>query len=86
MNRVFRSALCGTITPELNGQEVSLCGWVQRRRDHGGVIFIDLRDRSGIVQVVIYPDRQAQFAISEAVRNEHVLLVSGRLRPNPVCT
>ena len=83
MNRVSRSALCGTITPELNGQEVSLCGWVQRRRDHGGVIFIDLRDRSGIVQVVMDPDRQAQFAIAEAVRNEYVLWVSGRIRPRP---
>ena len=83
MNRGSRSALCGTITPELNGQDVSLCGWVQRRRDHGGVIFIDLRDRSGMVQVVMDPDRQAQFAIAEAVRNEYVLWVSGRIRPRP---
>ena len=83
MNRLSRSALCGTVTPELNGQDVSLCGLVQRRRDHGGVIFIDLRDRSGMVQVVMDPDRQAQFAIAEAVRNEYVLWVSGRIRPRP---
>ena len=83
MNRVSRSALCGTVTLELNGQDVSLCGWVQRRRDHGGVIFIDLRDRSGLVQVVMDPDRQSQFAIAEAVRNEYVLWVSGRIRPRP---
>ena len=83
MNKVSRSALCGTVTPELNDQNVSLCGWVQRRRDHGGVIFIDLRDRSGMVQVVMDPDRQSQFAIAEAVRNEYVLWVSGRIRPRP---
>ena len=70
MNKVSRSALCGMVTPELNDQDVSLCGWVQRRRDHGGVIFIDLRDRSGMVQVVMDPDRQSQFASAEAVRNE----------------
>ena len=83
MNKVSRSALCGMVTPELNDQDVSLCGWVQRRRDHGGVIFIDLRDRSGMVQVVMDPDRQSQFAIAEAVRNEYVLWVSGRIRPRP---
>ena len=56
---------------------------VQRRRDHGGVIFIDLRDRSGLVQVVFDPDRQEQFAVAESVRNEYVIQVTGRVRLRP---
>ncbi|HCK76633.1 MAG TPA: aspartate--tRNA ligase [Gammaproteobacteria bacterium] len=64
-------------------REVRLCGWVQRRRDHGGVIFIDLRDRSGLVQVVFDPDRAGPFGIAESVRSEYVLQVSGRVRMRP---
>ncbi|MEE3288547.1 MAG: aspartate--tRNA ligase [Pseudomonadota bacterium] len=79
----MRSHLCGTIDTASIGQDVSLCGWVQRRRDHGGVIFIDLRDRSGLVQVVMDPDRPEQFSVAEAVRNEYVLRASGRVRVRP---
>jgi aspartyl-tRNA synthetase len=79
----MRSHLCGTIDTTSIGQDVSLCGWVQRRRDHGGVIFIDLRDRSGLVQVVMDPDRPEQFSVAEAVRNEYVLRASGRVRVRP---
>jgi len=61
-------------------QEVELCGWVNRRRDHGGVIFVDLRDREGLVQVVFDPDKPEIFALAERVRNEYVLKVKGRVR------
>jgi aspartyl-tRNA synthetase len=64
-------------------QEVRLCGWVHRRRDHGGVIFIDLRDRSGLVQVVFDPDDADMFALAEQVRSEYVLAVQGRVRRRP---
>ncbi|MDE2478231.1 MAG: aspartate--tRNA ligase, partial [Betaproteobacteria bacterium] len=66
----LRSHTLGAVTEALLGQTISLCGWVQRRRDHGGVIFIDLRDREGLVQVVCDPDRAAMFAVAEGVRNE----------------
>ena len=66
----MRSHYCGQVTEELLDQEVTLCGWVNRRRDHGGVIFIDLRDREGLVQVVFDPDRAEIFEIAEHVRNE----------------
>ena len=79
----MRSHLCGAIDTASIGQDVSLCGWVQRRRDHGGVIFIDLRDRSGLVQVVMDPDRPEQFSVAETVRNEYVLRASGRVRTRP---
>ena len=59
----MRSQYCGQVTAEHLGQEVSLCGWVHRRRDHGGVIFVDLRDREGLVQVVINPEQKEAFAI-----------------------
>ena len=75
-----RSHSCGCITKELAGQEVVLCGWVARRRDHGGLIFIDLRDRSGIVQIVLSPDDAPEaFKQAEAVRNEYVLKVVGEV-------
>ena len=79
----MRTEYCGLISEALLGQTVSLCGWVHRRRDHGGVIFIDLRDREGLVQVVCDPDRPQVFAIAEAVRNEYCLRIRGvvRLRP-----
>ena len=65
------------------GEEVALCGWVHRRRDHGGVIFIDLRDREGLAQVVYDPDRAEPFAVAETLRNEYVARVTGRVRRRP---
>jgi len=65
----MRTHYCGQLNASLDGQIVTLCGWAHRRRDHGGVIFIDLRDREGLAQVVCDPDRAATFAIAESVRN-----------------
>ncbi len=79
----MRSHYCGYITEEELGTQLSVCGWVHNRRDHGGVIFIDLRDRSGIVQVVIDPDTPQSFATAERVRGEFVIRVSGRVRYRP---
>ncbi len=76
----MRSHYCGTITADQIDQDVTLCGWVDRRRDHGGVIFLDLRDREGIVQVVFDPDTEAHFARADKVRNEYVIAVKGRVR------
>ncbi|MGC9235288.1 MAG: aspartate--tRNA ligase [Thiomonas sp.] len=82
----LRSQYCGQVTEAQLGQTVSLCGWVHRRRDHGGVIFIDLRDREGLVQVVCDPDRAAMFAIAEDLRNEFCIQVQGLVRPRPAGT
>ncbi|MBK8964651.1 MAG: aspartate--tRNA ligase [Candidatus Competibacteraceae bacterium] len=79
----MRSHYCGQVTEALLDQDVTLCGWAHRRRDHGGVIFIDLRDRAGLVQVVIDPDMPDAFADAERVRNEYVLRVIGRVRRRP---
>ncbi|MDS4019157.1 MAG: aspartate--tRNA ligase [Candidatus Competibacter sp.] len=79
----MRSHYCGQVTETLLDQDVTLCGWAHRRRDHGGVIFVDLRDREGLVQVVIDPDTPDAFAIAERVRNEYVLRVTGRARRRP---
>jgi aspartyl-tRNA synthetase len=79
----MRSHYCGQVTETLLDQDVTLCGWAHRRRDHGGVIFIDLRDRGGLVQVVIDPDTPDAFASAERVRNEYVLRVTGRVRRRP---
>ena len=79
----MRSHYCGHVTEDLLGEQVALCGWVHRRRDHGGVIFIDLRDREGLVQVVFDPDTREAFAIAEQVRSEFVLRVEGRVRERP---
>lgn len=79
----MRSHYCGQVTEPLLDQDVTLCGWAHRRRDHGGVIFIDLRDREGLVQVVIDPDMPEAFANAERVRNEYVLRVVGRVRRRP---
>ena len=79
----MRTHYCGKLNSDLIGQEVVLCGWVHRRRDHGGVIFIDLRDREGLVQVVLDPDRAEVFALAEQARSEYVLRVAGRVRPRP---
>ncbi|QHI97835.1 aspartate--tRNA ligase [Xylophilus rhododendri] len=79
----MRSHYCGLVTEALMGQTVSLCGWVNRRRDHGGVIFIDLRDREGSVQVVCDPDRAETFAVAEEVRNEFCVRITGLVRARP---
>ncbi len=79
----MRSHYCGQINSSHIDQEVELCGWVHRRRDHGGVIFIDLRDREGLVQVVYDPDLPEVFSLAEQVRNEFVLRIRGRVRPRP---
>ena len=78
-----RTDYCGAVTARHLGLTVSLCGWVHRRRDHGGVIFIDLRDREGIVQIVCDPDRVATFKIAESIRNEYCVRVSGLVRARP---
>lgn len=79
----MRSHYCGEISESLNGTEIEVCGWVHRRRDHGGVIFIDLRDREGLLQVVFDPDRAEIFAQAERIRSEYVLKVKGLVRPRP---
>ena len=79
----MRSLYCGELNESHLDQEVTLCGWVHRRRDHGGVIFIDLRDHKGLLQVVFDPDTEATFAEAERVRNEFVLQVKGRVRHRP---
>ena len=79
----MRSNYCGLVTEDLMGQTVSLCGWVNRRRDHGGVIFVDLRDREGYVQVVCDPDRADMFKTAEGVRNEFCIQVKGVVRARP---
>ncbi len=79
----MRSHYCGALNSGHVGAEVVLCGWTHRRRDHGGVIFIDLRDREGLVQVVFDPDRAEVFERAEQVRSEYVLRISGRVRPRP---
>lgn len=79
----MRSEYCGLVTEARLGETVSLCGWVHRRRDHGGVIFIDLRDREGLVQVVCDPDRAEMFKVAEGVRNEFCVQVKGVVRSRP---
>ena len=79
----MRTEYCGLISRQHLGTDVVLYGWVHRRRDHGGVIFIDLRDREGIVQIVCDPDRPNCFAVAERLRNEYVVCVRGRVRPRP---
>ena len=82
----MRTQYCGQVTAAELDQIVTLCGWVHRRRDHGGVIFIDLRDREGLVQVVCDPDRADMFAVAESVRNEFVLRMTGKVRRRPAGT
>jgi len=79
----MRSHYCGHVDQSLIGEEISICGWVHRRRDHGGVIFIDLRDREGLLQVVFDPDRKEIFAEAERIRGEYVLAVKGLVRERP---
>lgn len=79
----MRTHYCGQVNESLLDGEVRLCGWVHRRRDHGGVIFIDLRDREGLVQIVFDPQSRDSFAIAERVRSEYVLQITGRVRMRP---
>jgi aspartyl-tRNA synthetase len=79
----MRTTYCGLVTEALLGQTVTLCGWVNRRRDHGGVIFVDLRDREGYVQVVCDPDRPDMFKVAEGLRNEFCVQIKGLVRARP---
>ena len=79
----MRTHYCGELDESLVGSEVALCGWVHHRRDHGGVVFIDLRDREGVCQIVIDPDTPAAFACAERSRSEYVLRATGLVRPRP---
>ena len=79
----MRSHYCGQVDESLTGEQVAVAGWVHRRRDHGGVIFVDLRDREGLLQVVFDPDRPQIFAEAERLRSEYVLGVKGRVRSRP---
>ena len=76
----MRSHYCGLINDSLIDQTITLCGWVDRRRDHGGVIFLDLRDREGVVQVVFDPETEEHFQRADSVRSEYVLCITGRVR------
>ena len=79
----MRTHYCGQVDESLIGEEISVTGWVHRRRDHGGVIFVDLRDREGLLQIVFDPDRPEIFAEAERIRGEYVLAVKGKVRPRP---
>ena len=79
----MRSHLCGEVKGDCEGKEVEVYGWVHRRRDHGGVIFLDVRDHSGILQVVFDPDFKDSFGVADSVRNEYVLRATGRVRKRP---
>jgi aspartyl-tRNA synthetase len=82
----MRTTYCGLVSEALLGQTVTLMGWAHRRRDHGGVIFVDLRDREGLVQIVCDPDRAEMFAVAEGVRNEFCLKIVGKVRARPAGT
>jgi aspartyl-tRNA synthetase len=84
--KFMRTHKCGELNTQQLGETVSICGWVHRRRDHGGVIFIDLRDRAGLVQVVVDPDVAETFATAESVRSEYVLQITGLVRDRPAGT
>ena len=82
----MRTHYCGHVGAPSIGQQVTVAGWAARRRDHGGVIFVDLRDREGLLQVVFDPDRAEMFALAERVRNEFVVQVTGVVRARPAGT
>src|SRR3569833_482656 len=84
--RLMRSHYCGQVDDKLIGQEVTVAGWVNRRRDHGGVIFIDLRDREGLLQIVFDPDAAAMFKEAERLRSDYVVKVKGNVRERPAGT
>ncbi|MFN3563523.1 MAG: aspartate--tRNA ligase, partial [Moraxella osloensis] len=77
---MMRTHYCGLVTENLNDQTITICGWVHRRRDHGGVIFLDMRDREGLLQVVIDPDTPEAFATADSARSEYLLKITGRVR------
>jgi aspartyl-tRNA synthetase len=79
----MRTHYCGQLNIDQLDQTVSICGWAHRRRDHGGVIFIDLRDREGLAQVVCNPDVADMFKVAESVRSEYVLRITGKVRRRP---
>ena len=79
----MRNEFCGQVTEKYLNQQVEVCGWVGNRRDHGGVIFIDLRDHTGLVQVVVEPDNEAAFKIADDARYEYCLRVTGTVRNRP---
>ena len=79
----MRTDFCGRITEEYLDQEVTVCGWIHRRRDHGGVIFLDVRDLKGICQAVISPDNKDAFALADSCRSEYVIQLTGKVRPRP---
>lgn len=79
----MRTHFCGELNQQHIDQQITVCGWVNRRRDHGGVIFVDLRDKKGLLQVVFDPDDASMFALAESVRNEFVLKVTGKIRARP---
>ncbi len=82
----MRTHYCGFVDESLTGQEVTVAGWVHRRRDHGGVIFVDMRDREGLLQVVFDPDAAAMFKDAERLRSEYVIRVKGLVRARPGAT
>jgi aspartyl-tRNA synthetase len=82
----MRSHYCGKLNESLIDQSVTLCGWAHRHRDHGGIIFIDLRDRTGLVQLVFNPEATEPFAQAERVRSEYVLRLQGQVRRRPAGT
>src|SRR3979411_482140 len=82
----MRSHYCGQVNEQLLGQEVTVAGWVHRRHDHGGVIFVDVRDREGLLQIVFDPDAPAVFRDAERLRNEFVVRVTGRVRERAPAT
>ncbi|MCB1657307.1 MAG: aspartate--tRNA ligase, partial [Pseudomonadales bacterium] len=77
---MMRTHYCGSLNESFIDQTVTLCGWVHRRRDHGGVVFLDMRDRDGLVQVVVDPDTPEAFALADKSRSEYVLKITGRVR------
>jgi len=83
---MLRTHYCGQVTEALAGETISAVGWVHRRRDHGGVIFIDLRDREGLLQCVFDPDAVEAFAAADKLRGEYVVQITGRVRPRPAGT
>ena len=79
----MRTNFCGELNKKFIGKEVTICGWIHRRRDHGGVIFLDIRDTTGIVQIVIRPETKETFKIAEQVRSEFVLKATGNVEERP---